>query len=162
MEGFFQRSSWYHERRAAIERFMTPEPIGAVNTRDIVINLRVGQDWRALNWTIHPRWYLDILSKERFDTLHIVTDTLDEKYLAHFSGYSPRIISSGPKGDWECLRSFDRIVCSNSSFAWWACFFSRASRIYTFKRWNGDPIVRIERFPNGVEMDGAFLHEDPF
>jgi len=159
MEGFFQRSSWYHERRAAIERFMAPEPIGAINTKDIVISLRIGQDWKALNWVIHPQWYLDILAKERFDALHIVTDTLDEKYLAHFAGYSPRVISSGPKGDWEYLRSFDRIVCSNSSFAWWACFFSRASRIYTFKRWNADPIVRIERFPNGVEVDGQFLHE---
>lgn len=158
-EGWFQRSSWYHDRRKAIERFMVPEQIRSINTKDIVINLRVGADWKALNWIIHPRWYLDILSKERFQTLHIVTDAIDESYLAHFAGYSPKIVSSGPKGDWEYLRSFDRIICSNSSFAWWACFFSRASRIYTFKRWNNDPIVRIERFPQGIETDGPFLHE---
>lgn len=159
LEGWFQRSSWYHERRDSIERFMIPEPVKTLNTRDIVLNLRIGADWKSLKWVIHPRWYLDILAQERFDTLHIVTDEIDEEYLSHFSGYSPNVISSGPNGDWEYLRSFDRIVCSNSSFAWWACFFSKASRIYTFKRWNSDPIVRIGPFPNGIETDGPFLHE---
>jgi hypothetical protein len=163
LEGFFQRSAWYLSRRAEIERFMIPEPKKDLNTRDIVVNLRIGADFRRINWTIHPQWYLDILARERFERLHIVADEKDERYLAHFAAYDPIVVSSGPKGDWEHLRSFDRIVSSNSSFAWWACFFSKASRIYTFKRWNSNPMVHVGPFPeNGIEIDGPFLHEAPF
>lgn len=160
-EGWFERSQWYHDRRAEIESFVTPDPIADINTKDIVVNLRVGADFIAKHWTIHPKWYLDILARERFDTLHIVTDCRNHEYLRHFAHYAPHIICSGPRGDWNYLRAFDRIICSNSSFCWWACFFSRASRIYTFMRWHAYPIGRLERFPNGVEEDGPFLHELP-
>jgi hypothetical protein len=160
-EGWFERSRWYHDRRTQIEEFVRPDPIGSVNRKDIVLSLRIGEDFTSRKWTIDPRWYLEILARESFDTLHLVTDSLNEEYLSHFARYSPVVVSSGPKGDWNYLRSFDRIVCSNSSFAWWACFFSRASRIYTFKRWHAYPVGDLGRFPSGVELDGPFLHEIP-
>jgi hypothetical protein len=157
--GYFQRSWWYHERRADILRFVELQPIPAVNRKDIVINLRVDEDYRSFNWVINPSWYLKILAEERFDRLHIVTDVRDEAYLSHFKQYDPIVVSSGPKGDWEYLRSFDRIVTANSTFSWWAAYFSQASRIYTFKRWVIHPDPQLQAFPNGVEIDGKFLHE---
>jgi len=159
LQGWFQWSDWYHALRPRIEKFVAPSEIPAVNTRDIVVNLRIGADYRDHRWIIHPAWYISILESERFEQLHVVTDVRDEEYLAHFSRYSPVVVSSGPKGDWEYLRSFDRIICSNSTFAWWAAYFSRASRIYTFKRWNLHPVVHLGPFPGGIEQDGPFLHE---
>ena len=158
-EGWFEHPRWYHDRRADIEGFVLPEPIKRINTRDIVLNLRVDTDFMNMKWTIHPQWYLDILSREQFDRVHIVCDCVNEEYLAHFAAYAPVVVCSGAKGDWEYLRSFDRIVCSNSSFCWWACFFSKASKVYTFKRWHGYRIGNLGRFPNSIEIDGPFLHE---
>lgn len=165
LDGHFQRSDWYHEARGEIEAFAFPEPLAEVNTRDIVANMRLGEDYRRLGWTIDPSWYLDVLSRESFGRLHIVTDNPEDKeYLSNFRKFDPVIVSSGQSGDWWHIRSFDRIVCSNSSFCWWAAFFSRASRIYTFKRWVGEdrtgaPVVRLGRFPNGIEVDGRLMGE---
>jgi len=158
-DGYFQRSRWYHERRSQVLRAIELEPIREVNRKDIVINLRIDEDYRSLNWTIHPSWYLRILSQENFERLHIVADVRDEIYIDHFRAYDPVIVASGPKGDWKYLRSFDRIVTANSTFSWWAAYFSQASRIYTFKRWVTHPVPQLHAFPNGVEVDGKFLHE---
>lgn len=157
--GYFQRSRWYHERRADVLRCVELRPIPEVNRKDIVINLRVDADYRSFDWVIDPSWYLRILTEERFERLHIVADVRDEAYLSSFKKYDPVIVSSGPKKDWEYLRGFDRIVTANSTFSWWAAYFSQASRIYTFKRWVNHPAPKIHAFPNGVEMDGKFLHE---
>ena len=158
-DGYFQRSHWYHERRARVLHCVELPPIGEINRKDIVINLRVGDDYQSLNWTIHPSWYLKILKREKFDRLHIVADERNEEYLSYFREYAPIVTSSGRKGDWELLRSFDRIVTANSTFSWWAAYFSRASMIYTFQRWVTHPIPRLHAFPNGVEVDGKFWHE---
>jgi len=158
-DGYFQRSRWYHERRAQVLQYVKLQEIDVVNRRDIVINLRIDTDYRYFKWVIHPSWYLGILAQERFDRLHIVVDALHEDYLVHFRHYEPIIVASGPKGDWQYLRSFDRIVTANSTFSWWAAYFSSASRIYTFKRWVTHPAPRLHAFPNGIEVDGRFMHE---
>jgi len=159
LQGYFQRSEWYHQCRDAIREFASVREVPQRSSSDIVINLRLGEDYRKLNWCIHPRWYLRILEQERFERLHMVTDNPDPEYLSWFARYDPIVVSSGPVGDWDYLRSFDRIVCSNSSFCWWAAFFSKASRIYTFKRWIPAWNVQMGKFPNGVEVDGPFLCE---
>lgn len=159
LDGYFQNSEWCHAARTEIEGFAFPEPAVKMNRKDIVISLRLGEDYKHFGWVIHPSWYLEILSAETFDRLHIVVDEPDPEYLAHFSRFDPVVVSSGPADDWSRLRSFDRIVCSNSTFAWWAAFFSGAGRVYTFKRWVGRPEVKLGRFPNGVEVDGRFMQE---
>jgi hypothetical protein len=160
LSGYFQRSRWYHAHRQTVLGFFNLEPAGEINRKDIVINLRIDKDYQELGWVIHPSWYLDILRSETFDRLHIVTDVPDEQYLSYFRDYKPVIVHSGAKGDWEYLRAFDRIVAANSTFSWWAAYFSQASRIYTFRRWVTHPApIELRAFPNGVEVDGKFMHE---
>jgi len=159
LNGYFQRSAWYHDRRKDVLGSLELAQIPEVNKRDIVINLRVDEDYKSLGWAIHPSWYLGILAGETFERLHIVADVRDEAYLSRFKEYDPVVVTSGPKGDWEHLRSFDRIVTANSTFSWWAAYCGAASRIYTFKRWVTHPAPRLHVFPNGVEVDGKFLHE---
>lgn len=158
-DGWFQRAYWFHERRKEIESFARLDPVREVNTRDIVINLRIGDDYKNLGWVIHPKWYLDILAQESFDRLHIVADHADPAYLAHFSKYDPVVQCSWPKADWEALRSFDRVIMSNSTFCWWAVFFGQASRVFVFKRWVPHSSPQLAYFPQGIHLDGAFLHE---
>lgn len=156
-DGYFQDSSWYHSARGDIESFARPCDVEPAGPEDIVVSLRVGKDYRDFGWVIRPDWYLGILDRERFRRLHVVTDVRDEAYLSHFRKYDPVVTCSGAAGDWRTLRSFSRIVCSNSTFAWWAAYFSRASMVYTFKGWVGRPEVRLGAFPNGLEVEGCFL-----
>lgn len=161
-DGYFQVGEWYHQAKPAIESFASPEPPVDLNTDDLVMNIRVGSDYKEFGWIIDPSWYLEVLSRERFKKLHIVADTVDPAYLAYFKKFDPVVVSSGSEGDWAYLRSFDKIICSNSTFCWWAAFFSQASRIYTFKRWVDRPEVNLGPFPGrGIEVDGVFLREKP-
>ena len=155
---YFQKWWWYHDRRAEVERFFRPTPTEKRNQGDIVVNLRL-EDYWGYNLVIHPKWYLDILAKETFRNLFIVLDQPDERYLAYFKAYKPVVIKTMPWNDWNILRSFDRILCANSTFSWWACFFSEASKIWTFKRWIGNPNVVLSEFPGAIALDGPFWHE---
>jgi hypothetical protein len=156
--GFFQNAAWYHERRKELERIFHPAPITNKNTEDIVVHIRLG-DYRCFKWVIHPKWYLDVLERESFQRLYIVSDERNEGYLAHFNKHNPIFIAGPPAQHWNFLRSFDRIVSSNSTFCWWACFFSEATRIYTFKRWIDHPNVVLSAFPGAIPVDGIFTHE---
>lgn len=157
LDGFFQNSDWYYSRRQKVMEFAKPSPAPLVNKEDLVMNVRLG-DFRAMDWVIDPSWYLDILNSETFKTLHIVTDQIDYDYLSHFKKYNPIVVSSGREQDWVYLRSFDKVVCSNSTFCWWAMFFGSASKIYVFKRWVGLTHQNL-KIPGSVEVDGLFEKE---
>lgn len=159
--GFFQKGPWYHDRRDSIEKFFIPEPVPAdeINHRDILVNLRVAQDYHDIRWVIHPSWYLDILKTQKFERLHIVADAIDPAILSAFKAYDPIVTAPGPKASWDMLRRFDRVILSNSSFAWWAMFFGHATKIWTFKRWINIPEVDLSSFPGAIPVDGRFFHE---
>lgn len=159
-DGYFQIGDWYHQQKTQITSFAIPAPPSGVNKEDLVINLRLGKDYKEFGWVIDPSWYLEIIAQEQFKRLHIVADVADWEYLSNFSKFDPLVVTGGPRTDWSYLRSFDRIVCSNSTFCWWAAFFSEARRIYTFKKWVGRPEVQLGPFPDrGIEVDGRFVGE---
>jgi hypothetical protein len=156
-DGFFQNADWFYTKRDKILKFAHIEPVAQWDARDIVMNVRLG-DFKAMGWVIDPSWYLEVLSCEAFRKLHIITDEYDTEYLSNFEKFSPVIVSSGKRGDWNYLRSFDRVISSNSTFCWWAMFFSLPGKLYVFKRWVGLPGNNLS-IPNSIEIDGKFLRE---
>src|SRR5581483_4621252 len=66
INGFFQYAKLYHARRRQVEGFYKVAPIPELNTRDIVAHVRT-VEYISWKWAVHPTWYLDILSRERFD-----------------------------------------------------------------------------------------------
>jgi GR25 family glycosyltransferase involved in LPS biosynthesis len=113
---------------------------------------------------IHPEWYLSILKKQKFRKLFIVVREDDAKYLdwyiSHFSAFRPTIVSSDIKHDFNFIMQFDRIICSNSTFCWWAAFLSEARTIWTFEPWLGDG-ARLALFDRAVPSKGDFV-SNPF
>jgi len=158
--GYFQKASWYHPRRDRILEFILPtRSVGPKNTKDVVINIRL-DDYLAFKYSPHPDWYLKVLEMEKFDRLHIVAEERHEKYLSYFKKYDPIIQASDKVSDFYYLQQFDRIVCANGTFSWWAAFMSTASKVYTHKRWAKPfPDADLSFFPNGVQVDGPFLDE---
>jgi hypothetical protein len=133
VDGYFEYCGFYNSREALIKSFFNLEPVEK-NTRDLVMNVRL-EDFANMGMIIEPGWYLDILEAERFDRLYITGVAPGEKYLKPFMKYDPVIIPPDPVNNFHFIRSFDKIISSNSTYCWWAAFLSEAKRIYISDKW---------------------------
>ncbi len=134
VEGFFQEANYYNDSYELIKTFFNLDPIKK-NTKDIVMVLRLADFYRE-KLVINPGWYKSILNKEEYDNIYVVGCDHDDHYLDYFKEYNLKVIqpTNNIGEDFHFIRSFDKIICSNSSLHWWASFLSEASTIYTFKK----------------------------
>lgn len=164
LHGYFQHADFYDEYRDTIKGFWQLKKVEK-NTDDLVVHLRLTDYWWSRNQTvISPEWYFGIIRKEKFRKLYIVVEphVTNKKYLSHFSQWKPEIVSQSPKDDFNFLRSFDRIVCSNSTFAWWAAFLSDASKIFLFGKWMGlkrSSCLGLADMACTNKVDGEFIRD---
>jgi hypothetical protein len=162
LHGYFQNARHYNEHREMIKGFFEL-PKTEKNTEDIVVHLRLTDYWWNRNaCVIHPDWYRKIIMREKYRKLYVVVEphVTNKKYLSYLSDLRPEIISGTPKSDFYFLMSFDKIVCSNSTFAWWAAFLSNAKKIYIHKKWMG--LHRMSCLPliqmmEASVVDGEFI-----
>lgn len=161
--GYFQKSEWYIPYIDKIKEFAKPvQTIDCINYDDIVIHIRRSDYPHQCQ--IHSNWYLNILRTEKFNKLYIVMEPASadpdpvglNAYLNEFSHYSPIIISGSVADDWNFLRKFDRILISNSTYAWWAAFFSDASKIYVMEDWTFTKQYRLSDFPTFTKIKSKF------
>lgn len=144
VSGFFQWPNYYEGYEKLINSFFELPKINKRPTTDIVLHYRL-KDYHdpGLKSVIHPGWYQNILGSilriNRKNKIYIVTDDPGDKILDALSIYKPDIISISPEHDFHFIREFDTIICGNSSFSWWAAFFSEATKIYTFADWIKEP-----------------------
>lgn len=164
--GYFQDSKEYNPYRQNIKEMFDLKPIQK-NTEDIVVHLRLTDYlWRKNKWVISPLWYIQLIKKEKYRNCYIVVEphVTNSDYLKYFNNIKGIKIVTGNTAaeDFEFIRSFDRIICSNSTFCWWAAFLSDASKIYTFKPWIRDPKVNLSDIPNGKAVPGEFFRIKKF
>lgn len=161
--GYFQNIDYYRNRRKLVQSFFNYRK-PPVNKNDIVLHVRLG-DYKYFGpkgIVIHPQYYLDVLKKEEFDKIYIVTDDPnDTDYFRHFRYFNPAIINSSVKDDFYFIMSFDKVIMSNSTFSWWATFLGDASTIYTFKPWirHCPHVNRLWDIQNALTVDGKFINE---
>lgn len=155
LSGYFQKAEWYLKNRKRIESFYSVKPVEK-NKKDLLVSLRLG-DYKEHGWVIHPNWYRKIIGGQEFDRLHIVTDERDSFYLSMFKRWNPIIHCDGKHKDFETTMSFDRVILSNSTFSWWAAFFSKPSKLWTFKPWIGVEASDLAGHENAIVTDGNFM-----
>lgn len=145
--GFFQSPMYYDKHTDLVKSFFDLDKVEKRPKNEIVMHVRL-DDYAdpGLQSVIAHTWYAKILTSMQFNTkknkLYIVTDpkSKDDPYLKKFIiTYQPTIISNSAAEDFHFMREFDTIICSNSSFAWWAAWLSEASRIFTFSKWIREP-----------------------
>lgn len=138
------------------------------NTKDVVLHVRLdGFNHNGHNsHIIDPRWYKGILDTLEFEKLYIVMDTKSgriwrkqagdkKRYLDAFSGYNHEIVSGTAEEDFNFIRSFDTIVCSNSTFSFWATMLSDATRRFMPPFWESRK-AKLSDVPNAIIVNEKY------
>jgi hypothetical protein len=167
-QGYYQNISLFSPHKDIILNHIVALPPLQKNYRDIVMHIRLdGFNHRGHNsHIIHHRWYTSILDSLHgsYERLFIVMDTKSGKichkqhkqmYLDMFKSYTPIIVSNSAREDFEFIRSFDSIICSNSTFCWWAAFLSSSNNIYLPPTWESK-IARLSDMPGASIVSHSY------
>jgi len=168
IKGFFQNPMYYDSNKDLVKSIWKTKPIQKRASTDIVIHLRVGDYMdKGLRSVINPNWHqLCLLKHLKMDPrrdnckIYIVIENSNDPILKYYNWMKPRIVSHpNPKDDFEFIRSFDNIICSNSSFCWWAAYLSEATKILTFEPWLQFPKnehIKLAYMDRAIPVKGGF------
>ena len=142
LHGYFQNYQIYKPYKYLIRNdWLKAENKYIQNSDDIVVHVRIEKN------DIHfvPFYFFEeALSCAKYRNIYLCTNNPDHPYINNFKKYNP-IIRRHQKqysqeavlDDFKFIMSFDKIVISPSTFAWWAAFLSDASEIYFPRRQKG-------------------------
>ena len=150
LDGYFQRSDIYVANRPYLLSKFTVESKDRLNYHisvsdlvkakgtdtkgSCVVHFRLDDFQHSDTYSriLHPSFFTDILRKES-TPLHIVcqkpTKVEEEIYLAIFDEFDPTVHHGSLLEDFATLRSAEKIIASNSTFAWTAAFLGNQQRI---------------------------------
>jgi len=118
------------------------------NSKDLIVHIRRGDNGDNINTPID--WYLKVMNNIKYDKVILVTDEPNHSDVVEFLNktnaqlFSTSTIitledrknnQSQVIKDFNFIRSFDKILFSNSTFAWWASLLSEATEIYFNSDW---------------------------
>jgi hypothetical protein len=146
LSGFFQDTHIINECYLNVFNFFKLPAFVPKPKDEVVMHIRLGDFYHddylssvhnGMSEIIHPEYYLEILNNINFSKLNIVVfdnprfRNLTEHYLTYFRVFQPKIIMNNTiKEDFHFIRKFSKIISSNSTFSWWASFFSNAENIF--------------------------------
>ena len=161
LEGYFQDAKLYNPNREEIRGFFKLPEVKK-NTEDLVVHLRLADYWcDRVRSVINPLAIIKAIKSIPHRQLFIVVQDhpSNKKYLRAFESYCPQFISRSPKEDFHYIRSFDKIICANSSFSWWAAFLSEAKTIVTFDPWYANSGPKLSNMIGATVMKGRFIRD---
>jgi Glycosyl transferase family 11 len=134
LAGFFQRFEYYAPYCDRIRSWFRPGSITlplSVADNDVLINIRRGFDYGYLGWGLSMSYYIHVLSGLRdLGRVYVCGTGIDDQVRRCLSKYKPIYFSGTPIEQFNFITRFNRIILSNSTFAWWAAFLSEAAEIY--------------------------------
>lgn len=129
--GYFQRYEYYQPFKQQIRKqWLVPDlPPPARNPdREMVLNIRRG-DYIQMGWATPFEFFQRLVDAAECRQVSIVTDVPGDPFFRRFRKYDPVIFHKTPLEDFCMLRSFKKMVISQSTFSWWAAFLSDAEEI---------------------------------
>lgn len=139
--GFFQRYEYYKPYKNQIRQWLKTEYKDVGQTKhDAIIHLRLGDcilgDLAEHPYVMPPEYFHKALKSMSFDRLYICSDpeTMDHpifhNYMKSFDIYKPKLVSGSAIEDFNTIKSFNKIIISQSTFSWFAAFLSNATKIF--------------------------------
>ncbi len=183
VDGYFQDADLYNNNYTTVRNFFTVEPLlhGSVKN-DTLVMVRLGDfnHGGSNSEIIHYDWYREVfkhISGNRDFTItsngrNLVgtTEEQEQKYLSNIISVQDTIIPSRTSmiEEFREVLSYNKVVCSNSTWAWWASFLGSAEKIYTFNQFGSFGVEKTKSHGvhinnlhtiRGVEcvIDGNFL-----
>lgn len=132
MAGYFQNYDLIAPYKSRIRRWfdVAPNNFGHdIAANDVVIHIRLG-DLVVLGWAISLGYYTQLLDQLDFGKLYICGFGLGDEVRKLFARFDPVYVHGEPVDDFLFMKGFNRMILSNSGFAWWAAFLSQAEEIY--------------------------------
>lgn len=130
IHGFFQRTEYYESYYEQIkEWFDLPESPIDVRENDMLLHIRQGDRMNFGN-IIKPKYYIKCLEMTKVDRVFVIGDSIDPFTRNLFAKYNPIYPGGSIIDDFKLMKKFNKMVLSNSTFAWWAAYLSNASEIY--------------------------------
>jgi hypothetical protein len=130
LRGFFQRVEYLYPYLERIRHWLDIKGVSPFlkPCRDnVIFNIRRGVDFGALGWTIDSSYYRRALARIRnIGKVYLFGSGLGDEVADVFKEYGVVIVGGSPLEQFAFMRSFNRMVLSNSTFAWWAALLSNA------------------------------------
>jgi hypothetical protein len=166
--GYFQHPAFFERNKALIKSWFDLPAIDQGYKDDVVLHLRLDDYYNVtLRPIIDPSWYAEIIIGEKYKgrKIYVVAQEpkqeWERRYIQRLHNFFDfELVSTTTKEDFEFIRSFGTIICSNSSFCWWAAFLSDAKNIYSFKRWIiNSPEVKLQYTDGFKPIEGKYIWE---
>ena len=138
--GFFQRYEYYKPYKKQIRQWLRTEYQDVGQTKDdAIIHLRLGDcilgDLAKHPYVMPPEYYHKALESIDFEQLYICSDpeTLNhemfQRYMETLKEYKPKLVGGDAIEDFNTIKSFNKIIMSQSTFSWFAALLSEASDV---------------------------------
>ena len=130
------------DNKELVKSWMNMDPILPGHEKDIVLHMRLG-DYFRFRKVIHPSWYRNILEKDFlkgrkiYGVVEKPRTKIEQEYVDKIRDLIPGIIIEyrSAREDFNFIRQFGIIICSNSTFCWWAAFLSEAKKVFVYSPW---------------------------
>ncbi len=132
VRGYFQYYPLLRPYKSRIREWfaMTPDTAGhAVGDGDVALHIR-RDDLVVYGLAMSLGYYTELLERLDFRRLYVCGIGVDEEVRRALAPFDPVYVEGEPVDDFRFMLAFERLFLSNSGFAWWAGFLSRASAIY--------------------------------
>lgn len=146
LNGYFQAYKVLKPYKEKIRQWLQLDPELKLSKKFNSVVVHVRAQYPSIYY-IPFEYYEKALEMVTYDKVYICTDDPDHPFLKNFEKYNPIIISTRNldetmkktkldevakmnMDDFAFIASFDKIICSFSTYCWWAAFLSDASEIY--------------------------------
>ncbi len=139
--GFFQRYEYYKPYKEKIRQWLRTDYYDVGQTKnDAIIHLRLGDcvlgDLAEHPYVMPVEYFQTALRSMSFDRLYVCSDPetlghpMFHEYMESFKEYDPKLLGGDYIQDFMAVKSFNKIIMSQSTFSWFAAFLSDASEIF--------------------------------
>lgn len=141
LNGYFQSLKYFEKHKNEfIPLLALPEIDFYPPKDDVCFHIRRGDylQFQKVHYVCDTDYFNNLFDRFNGKNIYVITDSPDH-VLNEFDGKDFKLIKTNSDlEDLTVMSKFNNIVCSNSSFSWWASLIGGAENVYVPPRWYVD------------------------